>query len=193
MLRGLNLMVAAGQCLQVTGENGSGKTTLLRILCGLLPAESMQLQWKGDNCSPQSPSYHQELAYLSHAAPLKADLSGWENLRFSLGLRGCWHEPAVRQIVSTVGAERFAHKPVRALSAGQRRRLALAWLGASRTRLWLLDEPTTNLDVAGVGVVRHLLADHLAAGGLAIVATHHDLGLDTPRVSALHIVGGRAA
>lgn len=191
VLRGLRLAVNAGQCLQVTGENGSGKTTLLRILCGLLPAESMQLHWNGTECSPQDAEFHQALAYLSHAAPLKGDLTGRENLRFALGLRGAWQAERAAEWLGVVGADRFADKPVRSLSAGQRRRLSLAWLAASQTRLWLLDEPTTNLDVAGVGIVRELIERHLRTGGLAIVATHQDLGLSAAYVSALHIVGGR--
>lgn len=192
VLRGLDLAVTAGHCLQVTGENGAGKTTLLRVLCGLLPADVMHLSWAGAACAPESPLFHQQLAYLSHAAPLKADLTGWENLRFALGLRGCWQAARVREVLGVVGAARFADKPVRALSAGQRRRLALAWLAASRTRLWLLDEPTTNLDAAGVLVVRQLLESHLAQGGLAIVATHQDLGLPPAAVRSLCIVKGRA-
>lgn len=192
VLRGLNLSINAGRCLQVTGDNGAGKTTLLRVLCGLLPAESLQLCWQGVSCSPQAPHYHQQLAYLSHAAPLKADLTGRENLDFALGLRGVWEARSVSQALERVGALHFADRAVRTLSAGQRRRLALAWLAASRTRLWLLDEPTTNLDVAGVEVVRELLRQHLADGGLAVVATHHDLALGASYREQLHISRGVA-
>lgn len=192
MLRGLNLSVDSGRCLQVTGDNGAGKTTLLRVLCGLLPAESLQLSWQGVSCSPQAPHYHQQLAYLSHAAPLKADLTGRENLDFALGLRGVWQAQSVSHALERVGALPFADRAVRTLSAGQRRRLALAWLAASQSRLWLLDEPTTNLDVAGVEIVRELLRQHLVDGGLAVVATHQDLELGAPYLQRLHIARGVA-
>jgi heme exporter protein A len=192
VLRGLGLRVEAGRCLQVTGENGAGKTTLLRVLCGLLPAESMELSWQGVRCSPHAPHYHEQLAYLSHAAPLKADLTGWENLHFALGLRGVWRAQSVQRVLEQVGAARFADRAVRSLSAGQRRRLALAWLAASQTELWLLDEPTTNLDVAGVGIVRELLLQHLQQGGIAVVATHQELDLAAPYLERLHIAKGMA-
>lgn len=193
VLRGLGLRAESGQCLQVTGENGAGKTTLLRVLCGLLPAESMELRWRGARCSPQAPHYHEQLAYLSHAAPLKADLTGWENLHFALGLRGVWQAMTVQRVLEQVGAARYADRAVRSLSAGQRRRLALAWLAASQTELWLLDEPTTNLDVAGVGIVRELLLQHLQQGGIAVVATHQELGLGAPYLARLQIAKGVAA
>jgi heme exporter protein A len=192
VLRGLSLAVAAGNCLQITGENGAGKTTLLRVLCGLLPAESLQLSWQGQSCSPQSPEYHQQLSYLSHAAPLKADLTGWENLKFLLGLRGVWQSTTVSAWLDRLGAKTFADRPVRSLSAGQRRRLALVGLAASQTSLWLLDEPTTNLDRAGTGVVTDLIDEHLQRGGLAVVATHVDLGLSAERLKSLHLRAGRA-
>jgi heme exporter protein A len=193
VLRGLNAQVSAGQCLQITGENGAGKTTLLRVLCGLLPAESLQLTWRGRVCSPQDAEYHQGLSYLSHAAPLKADLTGWENLRFLLSLRGVWQAERVGALLERLGARRFADRPVRSLSAGQRRRLALVGLVASQSQLWLLDEPTTNLDSAGTRLVTELLSDHLERGGLAMVATHVSLDIAPSALQSLHLTSGDGA
>ena len=177
MLQGLSFAVQGGTCLQVTGVNGAGKTTLLRVLAGLLEAESLELGWRGRAVSPRDPDYLRAIGYLGHDAPLKADLSGTENLRFAVGLRRRVDEAGLRAAVARVGAQGFADRPVRTLSAGQRRRIALAALYLAAVEVWLLDEPTTNLDGAGQSLIHSLIAEQLAGGGLVIAATHQDLGL----------------
>jgi heme exporter protein A len=177
LFRGLAFAVPAQRCLQVTGANGAGKTTLLRVLAGLLEPESLELRWRDRELSPRDAEYHGELSYLGHDAALKADLTGIENIRFSVGLRRALEPEALRVAIARVAAQKFADRLVRTLSAGQRRRIALASLLLSDTRLWLLDEPSTNLDTAGQALIGELIAAQLARGGTVITATHQDLGL----------------
>jgi heme exporter protein A len=187
VLRGVSLAVSAGCCLQVTGVNGAGKTTLLRSLCGFIETESAELFWRGRHCAFDDLEYHAELGYLGHEAPLKGDLNAAENLRFAVGLRRKVASAEISTALAEVGAAAFADRPVRRLSAGQRRRVAFAQLKLAGSRLWLLDEPTTNLDVAGQQMVAGLLTRHLAAGGLVIAATHQALQLEAGLLERLEL------
>lgn len=189
LLRGLGFAVAAGTCLQVTGHNGAGKTTLLRVLAGLIEPESMELQWRGRAINARDAEYHAALGYLGHEPALKADLTGAENIRYSVGLRRAIVPSELATTLNKAGATSFADRLVRTLSAGQRRRISLAVLWLSRSRLWLLDEPATNLDLAGQQLVASLIDEHLSDGGLVIASTHQDLGLDAGRRMALDLGG----
>jgi len=187
LLRGLSLALSGGGCLQVVGANGAGKTTLLRVLAGLLEAESLEFRWRGRACAPRDPDYQAELAYLGHEAPLKADLTGAENVGFAVRLRRRAQAADIRDALQRVGAQGFADRPVRTLSAGQRRRIALAALWLSGAVLWLLDEPATHLDAAGQALINQLLEEHLQGGGLAVAATHQRLGASTPNYARLDL------
>jgi heme exporter protein A len=190
VLRGVSFDLDAGQCLQVTGVNGAGKTTLLRALCGLVDLEEGELLWRGAATARSSPHFHGELAYLGHDAPLKGDLTGRENLGFSVGLRRAVGPQDLARGLDRVGAATFADRPVRSLSAGQRRRIALASLWLFGVPLWILDEPSTNLDTQGQALVAGLIEEHLAAGGLAVAAVHQPLVLRAGSLAELVIPGG---
>ena len=187
VLRGLSFAVNAGHCLQITGANGSGKTTLLRALCGLLPLEHGRVCWCGTDIASDPSLYHAQLAYLGHDNGLKGDLTAIENLRYGTALRRRLQSLQYTAALSTVGLAEQADLPLRRLSAGQRRRVALARLMLMDASLWILDEPASNLDAAGQALLRTLLQGHLHAGGAAVVATHQELGLevDTLRTLAL--------
>jgi heme exporter protein A len=187
LLKGLGFEVPGGCCLQVVGANGSGKTTLLRILAGLLEPESLELSWRGERIQPRNPEYHASLSYLGHDPALKSDFTAAENIAFHVGIRRHITTQEVRVALNRVGAEKFADRPVRMLSAGQRRRVALAALWLTGAHLWLLDEPATNLDSVGQGLVASLIQDHLARGGLVLAATHQDLGLSGGQLATLEI------
>lgn len=187
VLRGVSCLVEGGTCLQVTGPNGAGKTSLLRTLVGLVRPESGKVLWNGRDTRHDAAAFHRELAYLGHDSALKAELTGEENLRFNIGLRDISHNQHTAGALSKVGAASFADRPVRTLSAGQRRRIALAGLVLASATLWVLDEPATNLDAEGQALVGELIDDQLAAGGLVIAAVHHALPLRSSRIAGLRL------
>jgi heme exporter protein A len=178
LLRGLAFALASGELLQLLWPNGTGKTSLLRCLAGFLYAEEGQIRWQGASVEKDRDAFSWELAYLGHESALKGDLSALENLRFACALR-TRHQPVrLRAALDEVGLGGIDPQlPVRSMSAGQKRRVALARLALWDARLWLLDEPATNLDAAGQAVFEKLLAAHLNAGGMAIVATHRAIEL----------------
>jgi heme exporter protein A len=181
LFEGLSLRLEAGDLALVLGANGAGKTSLLRVVAGLSRPHQGDLRWRGRALVPGDPEYGRERLYLGHQAGLKADLSVAENLRFLLQLQGGdFSRARLLECLEPLGLARAEHRPVRALSAGQRRRVALARLRLSDTRLWLLDEPLTNLDTAGQSLVGGWLGEHLAGGGVAMVASHAAMGAPVP-------------
>jgi heme exporter protein A len=174
----LDLSLAAGTYLQVTGPNGSGKTSLLRILCGLLAPAEGEIKWEGENIRSLAEDYFTSVTYLGHRHGVKDELSGIENLRISNALNGIVvTRDRAREVLARMGLKGRESLPARLLSEGQRRRVALARLLTCNTKLWLLDEVLTSLDKGAVGLIRSLIEEHLANGGIAIVATHQDLAL----------------
>jgi len=187
ILRDVSFGLHPGEFLKVTGPNGAGKTTLLRVVVGLLPAEGGAIEWRGRPVRGASDEFHTELAYLGHPNSLKADLTGRENLRFLSGLRLELEESDIDAALDRVGILSRADLPSRSLSAGQRRRLALARLLLAGAVLWVLDEPVTNLDAAGVALVEELVLEHVARGGLALAAAHQRLLDDAPMLRRLEL------
>jgi heme exporter protein A len=181
VLRGVRFEVRAGECLQLTGANGTGKTTLLRTACGLAYPEGGEITWRGEDIRKDMRAFHAQLAYLGHEPPLKGELTARENLHYWVGVRRPVAPQELDEAIGRVGGDPWADRPVRTLSAGQKRRAALAGLTLMRVPLWLLDEPTTNLDAAGQKLVGALIDEHLQAGGVALAAVHHELA-----VSAAH-------
>jgi heme exporter protein A len=187
VLRGVRFTLEGGDCLEVTGVNGSGKTSLLRTLCGLIYPEEGRVLWNGENVRRDLPAFHAALAYLGHEPPLKADLSARENLRYWIGVRRRVSAAELDAALTRVGAGAWCDRLVRTLSAGQRRRVALAGLALLIVPLWLLDEPTTNLDSEGQELVGTLLAEQLARGGMVIAAVHLGLPAAVRQVSRLEL------
>jgi heme exporter protein A len=177
VLRGVSLQLRGGEILQLTGSNGAGKTTLLRLLCGLAHPEEGKVFWRGEDVRKNLHGFHSEMAYVGHEPPLKADLTARENLRYWVGVRRPLKAADIDKALDEVGADEWRDRAVRTLSAGQRRRVALAGLALLGVPLWLLDEPTTNLDTAGQILVTRMLEAHVARGGLAVAAVHHELGV----------------
>jgi heme exporter protein A len=172
----LEFDLGRGELLQVEGANGSGKTSLLRVIAGLTPPQEGVVRWRECDVSRKRQALHGEMAWVGHRPGFKADLTLSENLRFEAGLR----RRAARapdETLARLGLTSLMRLPFRVLSAGQQRRAGLARLLLADATLWLLDEPLTNLDLAGQGLVAELLDAHLADGGLAIVASHRDLGV----------------
>jgi heme exporter protein A len=166
----LDFALHAGELALVEGDNGSGKTTLLRQLAGLLHVDEGELRWRGqpwhrDACAG-------EVLFLGHQLGLKMDMSPRENLRIAAGLHGTREGRSTASVLTDVGLSGYEDEPVRRLSAGQKKRAALARLLLLPAVLWLLDEPYANLDRAGIALVNRLLEAHVAAGGAALVTSH---------------------
>jgi heme exporter protein A len=166
----LHFELGPEQLALLVGPNGSGKTTLLRILAGLALPTSGHVTWKGVAVHELSPEDRADVAYRGHLEALKRDLTVAENLAFHAALWG--REPAFGAILAELKLDKAAHMRARYLSAGQRRRVALALLRLSGAKLWLLDEPTTNLDSEGRALLVAWTRKHIAEGGVAVVATH---------------------
>lgn len=184
VLKGVSLALAPRQLLHISGPNGSGKTTLLRVACGLMRPEQGEVRWNGSPISRVRLEYQAALAYASHEPALKGDLTALENLRFAVGLKRRVGSQDLRDSLEQTGVGACADLPARVLSAGQRRRVAMARVLAMSAPLWLLDEPFTNLDAAGTVLMSALLRSHVEKGGAALVVAHHDLavGMDSRRL-----------
>jgi heme exporter protein A len=191
---GLSFVLGAGELLALTGRNGSGKTTLLRALALLLRPDAGTIRWQGADIRAEPETWRGRLAWLGHLEGLKGDLSVRENLLVAERLRGA--PPAEDRLDGALVAfdlAGLAARPVRSLSAGQRRRVALARVVLSQAPLWLLDEPLNALDVPAQVAFRLALENHLAAGGLAIAATHADLGMPAARTLELGLAAPQKA
>ncbi|NRA99113.1 MAG: heme ABC exporter ATP-binding protein CcmA [Rhodobacteraceae bacterium] len=164
VLSDVSFSVAAGEALILRGPNGSGKTTLLRTLAGLQPATEGSVKAPEDS-----------MIYAAHADGIKGTLSVAENLQFWAALYGYRD---IGPAFTAFGLKTLVNRPAQKLSAGQKRRLGLARLLVSRRPIWLLDEPTVSLDTDGVARFAEAVRNHVGAGGLAVIATHIDVGLD---------------
>jgi heme exporter protein A len=177
VLRGVDFSLERGTCLEVTGPNGAGKTSLLRILCGLAYPEEGQVLWNGADVRRDLRSFQGQCGYLGHEPPLKMDLTARENLHFWVGTRRRVSAADISAALERVGGLNFCDRPVRTLSAGQRRRAALAALLLLSVPLWILDEPTTHLDTEGQALVGTVISEQLARGGMVVAAVHQDLSI----------------
>lgn len=165
VLSGLSFLLGPGQALILRGPNGSGKTTLLRTLAGLARPEA------GEVIAPED-----SIAYAGHADGLKGQLTVAENLTFWADVFG---HSGIDNAMDTFDLRPLASRQAQNLSAGQKRRLGLARMLVTGRAIWLMDEPTVSLDRANVKVFAGMIEAHLAGGGIAVLATHIDLGLQS--------------
>ena len=174
----LSFGLGEGELLALTGRNGSGKTSLLRALAGLTPPEAGTVAWRGEDVARDPESWRGRLAWLGHLDGLKGDLTVIENLLTAERLRGGEADDRLDGALLAFDLTALSVREVRTLSAGQRRRTALARIVLSQAPLWLLDEPLNALDTPAQAAFRTAIQVHLAAGGLAIAATHAELGIE---------------
>jgi heme exporter protein A len=168
---GVDFVVEAGGALVLTGPNGSGKSTLLRLLAGLVRAAAGRLLWRGEDALSDVVAHGARVAYVGHLDAVKLGLTAAENLHFWGG------RAEIERALAGLDLAALRDLPARMLSAGQKRRLALARLALSAAPIWLLDEPTLGVDAASVERFGSLLAGHRAAGGVVVAATHLPLPL----------------
>ena len=164
----VSFAIPTGGALFLVGPNGSGKSTLLRLLAGLKRPDAGRILWHGENTLADPAAHTARLRYVGHLDAVKPGFSATENLLFSARIGG----GDVAAALAAMGLASVADLPARMLSAGQKRRLALARLALSPAPIWLLDEPTLGLDSASVAHLETLLAGHRARGGIVVAATH---------------------
>lgn len=183
VIRALSFAAGAGSGVILTGRNGAGKTTLIRVLAGFIRPESGRVRLEGGKADA---SLGEQCHLIGHGNGLRSSLTVRENTRFwAEFLAGEASSAMVEQALGRLGLADLAEIPAGYLSAGQRRRLALARLLVAARPIWLLDEPTSSLDTASQEIVARLMAEHLAGGGLIVAATHLPLavaGLDEVRL-----------
>lgn len=174
LYRDLSLTLRSGEVLYIEGPNGAGKTSLLRTLAGLTLAESGHVEWNGKPIQTQRERFHTDLTYIGHQPGIKAGLSVRENL-------AAWGEgDALEAAAARLGIAAKLDDPVQILSAGQRRRVALCRLVLAPAILWILDEPYTALDAAGIATIDALIHAHIRAGGLLVLTSHQPPRLELP-------------
>ncbi len=177
LFKGLSFAVGPGQALVLRGANGSGKTTLLRIMAGLTRPLAGRTFWGERPCDLDPGEHRRRVGLIGHRLGLKEDLSVLENLRFEAGLRGR-PEGALVAAMERLALTGLADLPLRLLSAGQRRRVALSRLALGGGPLWLLDEPATALDSASEETLWQLCRERLAGGERLVIASHSTVPLD---------------
>lgn len=188
LFEGIGFYLGPGELLHVTGPNGAGKTTLLRLVCGLVRPEAGEVRWGGRPTRYLGDEFLRRIAYLGHLNGLKDDLTARENLCHAAALAGLTADPgAVDGALAEMGLAGLDGVPTGLFSQGQRRRTAVARVLLMKNTVWVLDEPFTALDRAAVDTVRTALLAHLDGGGMALLTTHQEAGLDSARLHTLEL------
>ncbi len=182
----LNLSLAAGQMLLVEGHNGSGKTSLLRILTGLKLADEGEVLWRGISIERLTADYYEQVSYVGHHDGVKRELTCLENLRLVQAM-GTPSDLDLDAVLDRVNLYRYGDTLMGSLSAGQKRRLALARLFATQSILWILDEPFTSLDKSSMGHFETMFEQHLAQGGIVVMTSHHDIAMQGTEIQRLNL------
>jgi heme exporter protein A len=187
LFENLSFSLSAGDLMHLKGPNGCGKTSLLRVICGLTLPEDGEVLWEGEKVLSSRVDFHAAMSYVGHRESLKAELSAEENLLHDLGLRRNLEAHTIRDALSKVQLQNAMTIPSHSLSAGQKRRVSLARCLASKSRLWVLDEPYTNLDIAGRTLVDEMMTEHLEQSGIVLLVAHQDHGVDHHSVKYLEM------
>ena len=175
----VNLKLNSGDLLQVEGCNGSGKTTLLRLLTTAIKPTSGRIFYQGKKLSDCRYEYCSNIIFIGHQIALKERLTPVENLKWlsPIGLS----QDSINRALDLVGLRDFETAPSWSLSAGQKRRVALARLIVSNAKIWFLDEPFTAIDTQGIGLMRQLIDDHVSKGGAVVFSTHQSVDMKNVR------------
>ncbi|ATC98221.1 MAG: cytochrome c biogenesis heme-transporting ATPase CcmA [Pseudoalteromonas spongiae] len=181
----LSFELHQGQIVQLEGQNGAGKTSLLRILAGFVRAESGKVLWQGQDIAKDNLQFASDTLYIGHKTGVNGQLTAVENLAFWLETHGLETQQDLHDVLAQLGLVGLEDVPVRLLSAGQQRRVALARLWLNKATLWMLDEPFTAVDKKGVVLLQQQFKKHLAQGGAIILTSHQDLTEHFPELSRL--------
>jgi heme exporter protein A len=177
LFTGLNFQLEPGEILHIRGENGTGKTSLLRILAGLALPVCGDIYFDGYDCRKYRSEYNEQQAFMGHKLGIKLELTPVENIHSYCSLSREQDNDLIMDTLTQVGLYGFEDMYCNQLSAGQKRRVALAQLLLSKTRLWILDEPFTSLDVIGVDYFLSCIQQHVTQGGMLLLTTHQDVNL----------------
>ena len=186
LFQGLSFALKPGELLLLEGRNGTGKTSLMRAIAGLIEFEDGDIHWEGKPVRLNRQAFYGSLVWMQHRVGFKADLNLVENLKFEAHLRTQSGED-FEEVLQRLDIDRLKRLPLRSLSAGQQRRLALARLLVTDTTLWILDEPFTSLDVHGIQVIEDLLDAHTTGGGMLAVTSHHAVNLKNTTVQRINL------
>ncbi len=184
LFEGLDFTLKNNQVLLLEGKNGSGKTSLLRIICGFREQDAGDIIWC--NTPIKDSDFFAEMAYVGHLDGVKKELTVVENLKMSLALSVAGNY-SIEQALDKVHLAGYDDSIVQSLSAGQKRRLSLARLLITRNSLWVLDEPFTSIDKEGIKLIESLMHQHICAGGMIILTSHHDLDLHETEVQKINL------
>ncbi len=187
LFKNLSVTLNEGEMLLIKGRNGAGKTSLLRLLSGLAAPVEGEILWGGKSILAIRPEYFHSLVYVGHENGVNLDLTVRENLEFHRTLRGSPLLRSIPDVLEPLGMIRYVDVPCRFLSAGQKRRVALARLAFSEAKLLLLDEPFASLDEQVLSVVTDLIMHHLKQGGLSVVTSHLTVDWQDSSVREVHL------
>lgn len=187
LFQDISFKLQSGDLLQVDGLNGSGKSSLLRILAGLMQQNAGKISWQRKEISTCRYEYQQELSYIGHLNGVKDALTALENLRVMVALAGSKPEFPLSKALDQIELVGMESIPLSRMSAGQKRRVALARLFITKAAIWLLDEPFTSLDASGKLVIERLIAEHCACGGIIIFSTHQPMEIKDCSIMHIHL------
>lgn len=187
LFKNVSFSLSAGDIMQIQGTNGSGKTSLLRILTGMSQPESGEIFWEDTDIDKDRETYNENLVYIGHLNSLKADLSALENLQLSRQYLDQTNDTSTEEALQAVGLKGYEHILAHQLSAGQKRRVALARLYLNNAPLWILDEPTTAIDVEGVKTFEKTIEAHALNGGMVILTAHQALSFGKANTRSLSL------
>ena len=187
LFQDINFKLRSGDLLQIDGVNGSGKSSLLRLLAGLMQQNAGEISWQGKEISRCRYEYQQVISYIGHLNGVKDALTALENLQVMVALAGSKSEISLSHALDQLELTGMETVPLSRMSAGQKRRVALARLLVTKAAIWLLDEPFTSLDASGKLFIERLITEHCTRGGIIVFSTHQPMEIEGCSIVHIHL------